>query len=51
MGDRPGGAPPSPETRNLAARIRAQPAAAPNSAAAQVLLQTVGPVLTRVLGG
>ncbi|MFZ3566350.1 hypothetical protein ACOKM5_05185 [Streptomyces sp. BH097] len=51
MGDRPGGAPPSPETRTLAARIRAQLAAAPNSMAAQVLLQTIGPALTRVLGG
>lgn len=47
----PDGAPPSPETRSLAARVRAQLAAAPESTAAQVLLQTIGPVLTRVLGG
>ncbi|MEB8339394.1 hypothetical protein [Streptomyces endophyticus] len=48
---RPGVAPPSPETRTLAARVRAQLAAAPNSTATQALLQTIGPILARVLGG
>lgn len=38
-------------TRTLAARIRDQLAEAPNSAAAQGLLQTIGPLLTRLIGG
>ncbi|ATL31487.1 hypothetical protein [Streptomyces formicae] len=42
---------PSPQTRTLATRIRDQLASAPNSAAAQALLQTIGPTLTRLLGG
>lgn len=42
---------PSPQTRTLAARIRDQLSAAPNSRAAQALLQTIGPTLTRLLGG
>ncbi|WP_125515717.1 hypothetical protein [Streptomyces sp. WAC 01529] len=36
--------------RALAQRIREQLAAAPDSAAAQGLLQTIGPILTRLLG-
>ncbi|OON82723.1 hypothetical protein [Streptomyces tsukubensis] len=46
-----GSTPPTPQTRSLAARIRAQLASAPNSTAAQALMQTIGPILTRLLGG
>ncbi|MFJ9180059.1 hypothetical protein [Streptomyces sp. NPDC102360] len=49
--ERAGAVPPSPQTRTLAARIRAQLTEAPNSTAAQALLQTIGPILARLLGG